>query len=233
MNIIIPYRHEVHNGLELRYALRSIEKYLSGYGDIYLIGDKFPNWVQNVKFINVPEPERKTSRNILIKIMAAFDQAGETVLQWQDDIYLTNHMHTVNVKYWYEGTLEEAIEKTRGNYKLICINTAYKITDLAIYYDIHTPIIYERQYFKRIVEKYKWHKAQYLVKSLYCRESFWPKPEGEEMKDCKLNGAMTQREIKDKINGNLFFSTSPQAIDPVMIEVLNELYPDKSKYEKD
>jgi hypothetical protein len=35
---------------ELRYSLRSVEKHLKGYNNVYLVGDK-PDWVRNVTHI--------------------------------------------------------------------------------------------------------------------------------------------------------------------------------------
>ena len=232
MNICIPYKSEAHNGIELKYALRSIEKYLTGYEDIYLIGDKFPAWLQNVKFVNVSEPEKKTSRNILAKIMASFEHAGDTVLQWQDDIYLTKPLDIQNIKYWYEGTLEQAIERSHGGYKSLVENTARQITENGKFYDVHTPIIYHKKFLELVLSKYKWHKYQYLVKTLYCKQiPEWLIGRSDEIKDCKLHGPDTKENRLNKIKDALFFSTSPQSIDLDMIEIFETLYHEKSKYE--
>ena len=230
VNIIIPYRHEVSNGIELKYALRSIEKHLTGYNHIYLIGDRFPEWITGVRFIEVSEPERKASKNILTKIKQSFAHAGSIVLQWQDDIYLTKDLHIRDIKYWYDGTLERSIERSHGGYKQLVINTALKLTEEFNYFDIHAPIIYRENYFNQIAGL-DWDKKKYIVKSLYCKFDTTSESEGEEMKDCKLHEKETKECRLNKIKDALFFSTSPQSIDPAMIEILEELYPEKSKYE--
>lgn len=164
--------------------------------------------------------------------MASFDAAGQSVLQWQDDIFLTQPLDVRDIPYWYEGNLEQAIEKARGGYKSIIENTARKITDEKLYFDIHTPIIYGRKFFELLVSRYKWWKTQYLVKSCYYDiASEYINLPITPMQDCKLHGPETKRERMDKINGSMFFSTSQQAIDPEMIEIFEQLYPEKSKYE--
>lgn len=162
--------------------------------------------------------------------MASFDYAGQSVLQWQDDIYLTQPLDIRDMSYWYEGNLEQAIERSRGNYRHIVENTARKITDGKLYFDIHTPIIYERKFFEMLVSRYKWWKTQYLVKSCYydIASTYIDLPIST-LKDCKLHGPEKSR--MTKIKESLFFSTSQQAIDPDMIELFESLYPLKSKYE--
>lgn len=229
MNIIIPYRSEALNGLELKYSLRSIQKYLTGYKTIYLIGEKIPTWLINVEIINCHEQTAKLSKNIYDKILKAFEfrEVGDKVIQWQDDIFLTQPLNVTDIKYWHEGTLEEAIESNHGHYKQYIVDTAMRITGDAKYFDIHTPIIYHKEIFHRL-KKYDWIRKNLLIKSLYCHEA---QVEGVEMQDCKLFQPIEKKDIQEKVK-SMFFSTGPQGIDPAMVEVFEELYPEKSSFEK-
>jgi len=226
MNIVIPYRIEANNGLELKFALRSIEAYLTGYDEIYIIGSDYPNWLQNVRRIDVHEESRKTSANIVKKILGSFNHAGSAVLQWQDDIYLQKPLDVSDIKYWYNGTLEDAVKRSHGHYKELVISTAMKIGEEFKYYDTHTPIIYEEIRFN-YVSNY-WLKKDYLLKTMYCQSL---NPDGEELQDCKIGQPMTKAEVLQKIDGKLFWSTGPQGMSDEVIEILNEIYPNKSKYE--
>lgn len=228
MNIILPYRADPNNGLELKFALRSIAKYLTGYGEIFIIGDSVPKWLKNVTVIPCHEQNEKLAKNILNKILLSFQYAGEDVLQWQDDIFLTRPLNVTDIKYWYDGNLEQAIFRHHGSYKTYIENTAKKITEDVPYFDTHTPIIYNKEVFNKLAAKYDWQTKNFLIKSLYCNLLCDP---GVEMADCKISGPMRYNQIKEKINGSLFFSTSPQAVSDDMVEVLRELYPEKSKYE--
>src|SRR5688500_13559340 len=74
-SIVIPLGHGSHWGnTELRYCLRSVEKHLTGYGDVIIIGEK-PAWLRNVihiPFDEGPAPKSfEKERNIFNKIMVA------------------------------------------------------------------------------------------------------------------------------------------------------------------
>lgn len=219
MNLVIPYRL-VHQGAELRFALRSIEAYLKGYDDVYLVGDKFPKWYKG-KTIYCPEETAKSSLNILNKCIKAGEirEVGEVFLQWQDDIFLTEEMHVKDIKYWFEGTIEEAADKAMGRYSLICTNTGMKLGGSALYYDIHTPIVYDVKTLKSIKSEFR---KQLLVKSMYCQRKGVT---GTPMKDIKLTEPYERVEIKSP-----FFSIGP-GLDPTIIEMLEGMYPNKSTYE--
>lgn len=222
MNIIIPYRKESLNGLELKYALRSIEKNLTGYHDIYLIGDK-PTWVKNVGFIHCSEESAKSASNIHRKILAAFKHLkDERLLQWQDDIYLVKKLKVKEILYWAEGTLEDRMKTASGGYRRLIEETAFKVTMFTPYYDVHTPIIYDRDKFLGCSRVYDWNKKQ-LVKTTYCKfAGVMPSP----YKDVKIKDVGVK--IPDDM---LFFTTGPQSIDTKVMELFEREFPNKSKYE--
>lgn len=220
MNIVVLYKPEPHDGIELKMALRSIEKYLTGYDEIFVIGEQFPQWLK-AKTILVQEDSKKNPRNIIIKLLKAAETM-ETFIRWDDDLYLTRPLDVKDFKYWHEGTLEQAIKRHHGSYRELIVNTAYKLTDSEKFYDVHTPMIVEAKYLKQQSE-ITWNG---LTKTTYCHLAG---VQGEEYKDCKINGPREGN--REKIGQSLFFSTSPHAIDPEMIEIFNELYPENSIYE--
>jgi hypothetical protein len=54
-DILIPLMHDgsKYNNLELRYCLRSIEKHLKDYGNIFIVGE-LPEWIQKETVIHIP-----------------------------------------------------------------------------------------------------------------------------------------------------------------------------------
>src|SRR5688572_25487619 len=132
MNIFLPYKHT--NGEELRFALRSIEKNLSGYRDVYLITDKCPEWY-NGKFILYPDPypdvRGRRQFNIISKL---FQVPEEKFVMWNDDHYLLKPLHVNEIKNWYEGTLKEAFGKSHGEYHKAVRNTFEHFGDVR-YFD--------------------------------------------------------------------------------------------------
>lgn len=229
LNIVIPYRKDGNGGVELKYALRSIEKYLTGYKDIFIVGDKPPKWAKNLKHIHCGEESAKCARNILNKLIEATKhrEVGDPFVQWQDDIYLTRPLHVKDIKYWYDGTLCQQIEKVHGRYHKIVLNTALELTGNEYYWDVHAPIIYKRGFLNLVACYPKFKEKDCLVKTTYC---YTAQVEGEPMKDCKIHCPQPKGKIYEKAKDSLFFSNS-SIIDTILVEVLNELYPDKSKYE--
>lgn len=249
MNIYIPYSaaRDIHRGLELKYALRSIEKYLTGWREIYVIGDlpKFLNPVkiisrtdlaeisttphgigfggQNIEYTcltcipgNDIEGQKETS--IYRKMLWAGDK---NFIMWHDDHYLLKPMHVSGIKQWHNGTIAQETKRPHGaRYGKALHNTLERFPE-GIYADIHTPIVLSRDN----LSKLNWDK-EYCLKSLYC--NIFP-GEQEFMEDLKFDNYVSKEYIKTLIKDRLFFSTGSM-YDP-MIEVLEELFPNKSKFE--
>lgn len=252
MDIVIPYKKDHNNGLELRFALRSIEKYLTGYRDIYLIGDK-PDWFTEAKFILDFTPiysslmpsggmslmsriNKSTSSfhisfndvplrkqfSIMQKLLSAYNSSVS-----QEFIYWHDDHFLLKpcseIKPWYEGTLKEALGKASGSYHTAIQNTLDHFGNIK-YFDIHTPCIFEKEKIQEL-NKLDWSK-EYIIKSSYFNNS-----EGEEMQDCKIDRLLSKEAITERIKDRLFFSVGPNGFKKPMIEKLYELYPDKSRYE--
>ena len=200
--------------------MRSIEKYLKGYGDVYLIADKWPEWY-NGKVILHPDVSSRKQLNIISKL---FQVPQERFIFWNDDHFLLKELHVNEIKTWYHGTIREAIGKAQGKYYTALRNTCDTFGDIRNA-DIHVPCIYEA---KRIKEVFglNWADKDYVIKSAYFNNE-----SGEEITDCKINRPISKEEIEERIKDRLFFSTGPNGLKTAMIKKLNELYPEPSKYE--
>ena len=230
MDIVIPLGTGSRwQNNELRFALRSIEKYLTGYDKIFIIGE-CPSYLQNIVHIPCPDFTGRKEYSIFNKIMKAVkdERCSEYFVFWNDDIFLIDNLQTADFKFWYEGSLLSKYEQSHGHYKA-AIKNVIDIWDSHFEYtDIHTPIIYNKELFNKIVGSKDWNK-EYVIKSLYTSKFARP---FEEMPDLKINKAMTYYEIKARIKDRLFFSIGTYGVCPAMTKVLTELFPDKSKYEK-
>ena len=233
---------------ELRYALRSIEKNLSGYDKIFIIGE-CPEWVycnvvsytetkcgllyscNNEGVIHIPQKDTPGRKEFSIwsKIMKAVNSeiCSKDFLFTNDDIFFIKPIHTGAIQYYYEGTLQEKYERSHGHYKAAIGNVINVSQGTNIYADIHTPIIYNKELFKERTSV-MWEK-EYVIKSLY---SGYETHNTAFMTDCKINKIMTEDEILGKIHGRYFFSIGPYGVCPAMNKVLNKLFPNKSRYEK-
>lgn len=215
---------------ELRYSLRSIEKYLK-HKNIFLIGEK-PEWAQNLTHIPAIDPyPMNKERNIFSKIMVACkdSRVTEDFLFINDDHFLLQPMK--DIPYYGNGTIEQFLKRRVTTYTMSAYNTKKALQAKSLptnYFDIHAPIIYNKQKFLEL-QAYDWNiKKGYVIKSLYCNtHNIAPVP----YSDCKLQIPTNEEAIKEKIKGRAFFSIGDGAINTNLRNVMEELYPEKSSYE--
>lgn len=218
---------------ELRFALRSVEKHLTGYGDIFLIGER-PAWLQNVIHIPATDGDKTydKERNIFAKIMLACndDRVTENFLFMNDDHFLLQGYEADKFPFYYDGLLSDKMTVT--DYKYTVRNTQDWLLGAAVdYMDIHCPIIYNRKKFEWCVPSADWSKPYgYCIKSAYCYiNGIVGSPR---YPDLKLNEPLPATRIKELITGRAWFSMGDRAREGGMLQVLQELYPAPSKYEK-
>lgn len=61
MDIVIPFRHSLHEGEELRYVLRSIDRYFATAGKVWILGDR-PEWLTAEKRVAEHVPHEAVCR---------------------------------------------------------------------------------------------------------------------------------------------------------------------------
>lgn len=177
-DVVIPlgfgstwYNHEI------RFALRSVERYLKGAGKVHLIG-KCPEFIHNVEF--VPFIERNTEaipdRNIANKLLVACGnpEISDPFLYMNDDHYLLDEFHVEQFPNYYYNTLSDYCGKRKqlDGYGRRAFNTlkwlhGNGLTDY--FYDIHYPMLIEKQPFMESVGSLDWSKTHdgWIIKSIY------------------------------------------------------------------
>lgn len=220
MQVVIPYRD--FNGQELKYALRGIERFIES-PDITIIGD-LPKWLHNVNHIpfkdNVQNQFR--SRNIYEKIMLV----DHDFLFFNDDHFLLEPFSVDT--FHYSGTLSSELNRPNlsGCYRKTIKNTINVFGDIKNF-DTHCPIFYKHEILKKI--KLDWTKPQgYCIKSVYC---FLAGIEGTQYPDLKIRTPLREDQIRELIEGRPYFSTGNFCFERPMMNVLNEIFPEKSVYE--
>ena len=225
---------------ELRYCLRAVEKHLSGYGDIFIVGE-LPDWITNIVHIKAednPDIAFK-ERNIYNKILIACGchEVTEDFLFMNDDHILLSEFDASTFPFYKKEDLMFYARRNQENQNYDWLRTlvntiTYLVNNkLAIdNFDGHCPIIYNKEKFKEL-EKIDWSTPQgYVIKSLYANMN---KIEGIFNEDVKC-GSMGQS--KDWLNGRLVgkkIMSLTHYVNNDMREILQELFPNKSKYEND
>lgn len=223
MKIYIPYSaaRDLHKGLELRYALRSIEKYLTGWEEIILLGDA-PTWYKG-ESVNLEDIPAKKETSIFRKMLWVPVKTRDfNFAMAHDDHFVLKPIDLKDFKQWHSGELSFEMKRPHsGRYGQALSNTFEKFPE-GNYYDCHAPIVFN----SASLMKLNWDK-EYCLKTLYCNS--FP-GEQEFMQDLKFDNYVSKDYIKTLIKDRLFFSTGAM-YDP-MIEVLNELFPNPSKFER-
>jgi hypothetical protein len=215
---------------ELRYALRSIEKNLSDYRDIYIVGHP-RKWLRGIKWIEAEELYTRKERCIFEKIIKACEHQdiSDTFLFTNDDIFFLEPISANEIKNWYSGTVDNLLVKSAGVYKYTVLNTLkwlQKKNSPTRHYDIHVPILYNKERFMQLMQV-DWER-DHIIKSLYGNLNHL---EGEEMRDLKFGRPFTRQEIRAAISGRKFFSISENGTNDGMKEILQQLFPEPSRYE--
>lgn len=214
MDIAIPLKRDrFTNYYELRMTLRSIEQNLTGYRNIYIIGEK-PGWISGVIHIPASDVPLRKAFSIYRKMMMAAtrSEVSQNFISWADDTYLLEPLHVSGIKDWYDGTLKEWTYKNINTlYRTIIKNTLSLFPD-GLFYNVHTPCIYDKDRYQQLA-KYDWLKTQYLIKSVYFN-----------------SGESNPVPMPDpKRHKGLFYSTG-ERLKPADHEILKQ-FPNPSRYE--
>lgn len=217
---------------ELRFSLRSIEKNMAGIRDVYVIGTR-PAWLRNV--IHIPAKDTHTCKeaNIRDKVLigCAIPEVSQQFLHIHDDHLLLTPCHIQSVPYWRGSSLLDFAGRIKSsNYRNHVINTAQALTAggrSAWNFDLHTPILYDKDLFPQVMEAYDWSKC-YTVKSLYCNHLGLT---GPSITDCKIMSWYNMQQLVSMLKGRDWFSIGPTGLNQNLRALLPELYNLPSKYE--
>lgn len=225
------------NNNELKFSLRSIEKYLTNYRKVWIIGD-CPSYISNVEKIYYIEKSDVPSVNIMNKIRFASEipDISRDFLLFNDDYFLTQPMDALKVEHYFDGGLLDRVEFDPTNwYNEYLTNTCaiLKLHELECKnFDIHYPMPIRKDKFLSIMKFFEadWeHTKKLLVKSLYANAL---EIEGEFLSDCKIRRPKIDRHIDAYVKEKPMFSISDEALTETMKKYIINLYPEVSKFEQ-
>ena len=228
IDIVIPHTDSSefqHN--ELRYTLRSIEKNLTGYRNIFIVGF-LPKFITGVIHIPCTNLGKTKDHRILHKILFAINdpRVSNVFLYMSDDHYLLKKFTASKFPYYYDMSLKDAAMMPRQSsvYQMTIQNTCDVYPD-GKHYNVHSPVVYEKQLFKDAMEAGEWGKKGYLIKSMYCN---YVGAKGLQMPDCKIREGMDYAKV---IENKPFFSIGVNLNYHKLRRLMDELYPEPSCFE--
>lgn len=238
MDIIYPLgKGSIWSNKEIKYSLRSVEKHLSGFNNIWIIGE-LPDFLTGIRHIPMPDEQRNKEANICAKILRACDEPeiSQDFLFMNDDHFLLSDFDVSSFPYYYKGEIRTFLSRvmSRGLYTQAVARTFYALNDLkktTKYFDAHCPIIYNKDKFRQVMSQFTIDgKIGMVLKSLYCNMLGI---DGEQQLDCKINKLCVAQEIMGYIENKKFFSIGNKAINDQLELVLKQLYPNPSRWEKE
>jgi hypothetical protein len=230
MDIVYPLGTESKEAnMEIRYSLRSIQKNIVGAGNVFVVGTlpKFLKDVIHIPMDDVPGPSNK-ELSIMKKIYTACKdkRLSNKFLMMNDDHFFNRPYHIEKIPNWKWKHLDVG---TREGYRLSVGNTVDVLGGgMQDNYDVHTPIIYDKKKFIKTMDEFDWSVFRgYVIKSLYAN---YNKLKGEELPDLKINRNLSKNHIYTLIDRPVF-SVGEWGLNIFMKQILEELYPQKSRWE--
>lgn len=161
---------------ELRFSLRSVEKNLNGFRNIYVVGED-PGFLNGVKFIPHPDEigPQNADGNIIRKVLRVCQEKSlsDNFLFINDDHLVIKPVSVADIHPFHKGDMTTyhqsywRLNIWRSRLKRTCevlTESGYP----AYHFDCHTPIIFNKRIFPKTMEQFPYHEGIGLtMKSLY------------------------------------------------------------------
>lgn len=245
LDIVIPLgTGSKFRDAELVFALRSIERHAIGYRRVVVVGER-PGFLYKSRFcecVRHGDVEGNKEYRIAAKFAWAFENISDLtpdIVMWNDDYVLMRKTDVRTVKPEHKGSLEEAAavhsSARYGSALSLTAQTLEKAGLRSLHYDIHQPIIYNREKFLTLKDFWDISRDSFsgmVVKSIYANNALKDADPGKEVKDLKLNSFINPARLKRRVGNRWMFSYSDRALQRGLLAWLKREYPKPSKFEK-
>lgn len=217
-DVVIPYQYQGSNQ-DLKWALSGFRKYLHGVGNIFIIGDdpRVPD-VIHVPFKDGPNIQYK-DRNIYSKLLHACNdiRVSDTFLFADDDHFLASDYEAE----WFPNYARREWVGEGKYYENTVANTLEVCGPQPLYYDLHCPMLYEKEKFIRAFANIDWSRAWgYRIKSVYGNRTAALPTFSPDYKIREYDALPPA--------GCPWFSTADRAYGPLLTQYMNEHYPERN-----
>ena len=215
---------------EIRFSLRSVEKYLP-HARVWIIGE-LPSFLKNVVHVHAIDPYEVKTANAIFKLRAACREIdlSERFILMNDDFFILKHMARVEATHL--GNLSDAIRdhstKTGYYYRGLRMTQDLLVQtgiQHPINYEVHAPMVIEKQKFLDLTDAFDWTEG-YLFRSLYGNTY---EIGGKKRIDTKVH-EISQLETLAK--GDILSTADRVVLRPELQHFLYQTFPKPSRYEK-
>lgn len=236
--VYVVGRGSAWNDNELRFSLRSLAKYVTGIGQVFIVG-KVPAFITNVVALPWPDNYTCKERNIMEKVAYAcgHPRLSDRFLHVHDDHFALAPVDAGQVPDfagWVDLDRLAMSISQKNPWRQSVLNTAnaLKAGGHPIWnFDIHTPILFDKMAYPDIMDFYDWKGTArgFVVKSLYANTL---RLTPNRISDVKLNDRYEMPVLVDKLRGRSWFSVGNGGLSNRFKNLLSELYPKPSRWER-
>lgn len=221
---------------ELKFSLRSLEKFVKGYNRVFLTGDIKPDFLNDKIIYNKVCDFSHPAINSLTKVLWTVENTNISenfVLNYDDNFFIKN-VDIINYPYYYKGDLK-TINDNKMRYRQTEVETRFYLKNkgkTTFNYGVHCPIIFNKTEFLSL--KDVWQDCLrsdfgLLYRSIYCN---WFEKQKEMQEDCKIYHSKKEEDIIRQIKNKKVFSICDAVIFAGVETYLNNNFINKSQWEK-
>lgn len=222
---------------ELRFSLRSLERFAQNVDRVFLTGDNCPRWVDHSHITyNQCSDIGDRALNHIHKVRWTLQNTdiGDRFLLNYDDNFLMAPVDIEAYPFYFKS--EELPDRTQTGrayrYSLINARKFLEAHGKPIKnFSVHCPCIYDKAQFLALEEAWKVAEEDecgIAVRSVLLN---WAEIKGEYMSDCKLKTVKSKEEASLAIAGRPVFSIHDNSIENGVAELLTEMFRKPSRYE--
>ncbi len=247
-DLVIPLGTGATWNLELKYVLRSWDKYYEDLGKVFLVGNtgkikaKYP-WLKKVVIVDCNDPfSRNKDANITRKVIKVIDtqELSDPFIRASDDQYLLKkvecfapmYSHDLKEKpreWWNKGSRWK--NRLKRTHRILFVKNKPTFN-----YDVHFGMEVGHD-FKKIMETYPYTKSiGYTINTLYFNNSLTEHVKAGEIREMIEKPVKDEEKIKERLKGKTFLCYSGKAGDaaltPELKKVIMNKFKKKSKFER-
>lgn len=238
VDILIPLnaRGSKADNQELKTALRSIEKNLSGYRHIFIVTSQPPEGFQKLQVIRCQDKYKRKQMNIHSALMTAFasPDLAENVIFWADDNVLLQPLAADRLPVVFRRdnllTFSNAPDARVWHKSVRDTGEILKARDCpTTNYEAHTPVRFQKSKYLALDREFDFYaKAGLCYISLYL--NVYPPAESVLMQQVKATFENHNVDCA-KMDGKLFIGFNDAGFRSGVSDELLRRFPDKSSYE--
>lgn len=229
------YEHQ-----ELRYSLRSLEKHVAGVRQVFVVGAA-PAWPCR-GLVQIPETdpyEHNKDANIIRKMLLTCmnPKISSPFLFVNDDHFFSQDCRAAEFSFYHKGEIRPGGVNREYNRRLANTRRLLEAWGLStLNFDVHTPILIWKEWFLPAIAGWGWADEAgpgVVMKSVYGNTVPEIVAAGIHLLDCKMT-VRTRGDVNgwvETLRQRPCWSTG-NYVSRTAWEVLEQLYPEPSKYEK-